>query len=111
MPQLQASAACYKHKTVAVDVLYTYTAIQASTCTKLIQLAQSKAAAAAAEAAAAAGPSRSTDIAAQVQQLALQCCTAWVDDLAVRLAHYTCRYLSPVLAWQSGWSLPQVRSW
>jgi hypothetical protein len=48
-------------------------------------------------------------MAARVRQLVLQSCAAWVDDLAVRIAHYTCRYLSHVLAWQSGWALSLVR--
>jgi hypothetical protein len=77
---------------------------QAQTCTKLVALAQ-QAAQTAADAAAAAGLG---EIAQPASELVLQSCVSWIDDLAVRLAHYSCRYLLHVLAWQSGTALTQV---
>lgn len=93
---------------------------QIETCTQLVALATAATAEAAAQvtqqdlqtatgAAAAAGAAgASCSGAAEVQRVVLQASTAWIKDLATRLAHYTCRYLFDVLKWQSGWSLRQV---
>lgn len=96
---------------------------QQETCRQLVHLAAAAASEAAAKAlqglqhtpaaaaAAAAGSSKGdsdSSLAVEVEKVVLQACMAWIDDLAVRLAHYTCRYLFDVLAWQSGWALRQV---
>jgi hypothetical protein len=121
-PDLAARAGSTQHADASLDeasqqpLLLTF---QIETCTQLVALATAAAEEAAAQvtqhglqaptgtSAGAAGTSCSG--AAEVQKVVLQASTAWIKDLATRLAHYTCRYLFDVLKWQSGWSLRQVR--